>query len=328
MVLYSAYPIHERNLLLARKRSHTSAAYWKAVVAAVLTALIWSSSFVFVKMLLPEIGPISIAGLRYFLGSVLLLPWVLRKLPDIRRINRRGWWMLLLLGISSYAIGNGVFFVALEYLPTTTASFMMGLKPLLVLLAGVLFLKEMPTRLQLVGIVVSLGGSVAFFINGLTAGSPVGLLIAAIAVSGYASFGIFGRALAREEQVGTLLRTALPLALGGGLMLLAAIPLEGIPALSPRGWGLISILAVVNTTIGYLLHNYAIRTLYAFEMDIFLSLTPLGTALLAWLMLDEIMPPNQIAGMVIVILGVALVQAARPCREETRTQPAAEQAQG
>ncbi|MBN1266124.1 MAG: EamA family transporter [Anaerolineales bacterium] len=299
--------------------SHTVRDRYLAIGAAVLTALIWSSSFVFVKMLLPEIGPFSIAGLRYFLGSLLLLPWVLPELPAMRQINKRGWIMLLMLGISSYAIGNGVFFWALEYLPATTASFMMSLKPLLVLFAGIIFLKELPNKLQIIGILISLSGSVFFFKDGLIGGQPLGLVIASVSIVGFTSFGILGRALAREQQVGTLLRTAIPLAFGGGLMLLVAFPLEGIPHLSSRGWVLVLILAVVNTTLGYLLHNYAIRILYAFEMDIFLSLAPLGTAVLAWLLLGEIMQIHQIFGMFIVIIGVGIVQAASSRRKENIT---------
>jgi len=302
---------------MEKNKAHTQRNRSLAIIAALLTAAIWSSSFVFVKMLLPEIGPFSIAGLRYFLGSVLLLPWVAKEMPALRQISRQGCIRLLLLGISSYVIGNGIFFWALEYIPTTTASFMMGLKPLLVLLAGIFLLKELPTRLQILGIAISLSGSIVFFKDGVTGGDPIGLVIAGVSILGYASFGILGRSLARDYQIGTLLRTAIPLALGGGLMLLGAIPIEGIPHLSPRGWALVLILAVVNTALGYILHNYAIKVLFAFEMDIFLSLAPLGTAVLAWLLLDEVMPAHQILGMFIVIFGVGLVQAASERSQKT-----------
>lgn len=261
-------------------------------------------------MLLEETGPFTIAGLRYLLGAVILLPLVLRQSSALRKITSRGWLLMALLGIASYAIGNGIFFLALQYLPTTTASFMMGLKPVIVLTAGIILLREFPTRVQVIGFMIALLGTFLFFKNGLASGAPIGLLIASFSMLGYASFGILGRSLARGQEIGTLLRTAIPLAIGGGIMLMLAIPLEGLPHLSSRGWGLVLILAVVNTVMGYLFHNYAIKTLYAFEMDIFLSLAPIGTAVLAWLLLDEVMPPNQIAGMLVVIAGVGLVQAA------------------
>ena len=41
-----------------------------AIIEALLATIIWASSFVLVKMILPDIGPLTIAGLRYFLASL------------------------------------------------------------------------------------------------------------------------------------------------------------------------------------------------------------------------------------------------------------------
>ncbi|RLJ01264.1 MAG: hypothetical protein DRP11_04705, partial [Candidatus Aenigmatarchaeota archaeon] len=121
-------------------------------------------------------------------------------------------------------------------------------------------------------------------------------------------FGIMGREVARERLAGTLSLTAFPLGFGGGLLLLIALLLEGIPNFSPMGWAIVLWLAVVNTAIAYLLYNHSLQVLTALEMNVLLNLSPLGTALLAWLLLDEQLTPIQVVGMVTVILGVAVVQ--------------------
>jgi len=46
-------------------------------------------------------------------------------------------------------------------------SFLMSFNPLLVLIASLLWLKEFPNRRQVVGLVITLAGSVLFFSNGL-----------------------------------------------------------------------------------------------------------------------------------------------------------------
>ncbi len=74
------------------------------------------------------------------------------------------------------------------------------------------------------------------------------------------------------------------------------------------GWGLVLWLAIINTACVYALYNHALRTLAAFEMSVILSLAPLVTALWAWLLLGERLVTIQLIGMVVVILGVALVQ--------------------
>lgn len=91
-------------------------------------------------------------------------------------------------------------------------------------------------------------------------------------------------------------------------MLLVALPLEGLPHASPATWGLVLWLAAVNTALGYILYNHALQVLTAFEMNVMLNLSPLWTALMAWFLLGERLSLWQWVGMVIVVVGVALVQ--------------------
>lgn len=279
-----------------------------AIMESVLATLIWGSSFVLVKIGLDYMGPLMVAGLRYFIAAVVLLPFVARCGSAGPPREPRLWLRLFIIGFSAYAVGNGAMFWGLKYLPATTGSFMMSLSPLLVLLAGAVWLKEIPTQWQIVGVVVVLGGSGLFFSSGLRSGEPLGMAIVAIGLMGFLFFGILGREIARDQKVDTLALTAIPLAFGGGLLLVVALPLEGLPVSSAIGWGIILWLAVINTAFAYLLYNHSLQVLTALEMNVMLNLSPLGTALLAWLILDERLSIIQIAGLITTIIGVILVQ--------------------
>lgn len=279
-----------------------------AIVEGVLATLIWASSFVFVKIGLEYMGPLTIAGLRYFLASLLLLPFLISREYTSRPSTSSIWVRLFLIGFSAYAIGNGAMFWGLKYIPATTGSFMMSFSPLLILLASAVWLKEIPTRLQILGVVVALIGSVLFFSSGLHVGEPLGLAIVGVGLIGFLFFGILGREVARDQKVDTLTLTAIPLAFGGGLLLLVALPLEGMPAFSVTGWGIVLWLAVINTAVAYILYNHSLQVLTALEMNVMLNLSPLGTALMAWLLLDERLSFIQIIGMVTTIIGVVMVQ--------------------
>lgn len=281
--------------------------YPLAILEAVFVNIIWASSFIFVKLLLKDLGPLTIGGLRYFIGFLVLLPFMLRK-GRLDALPRRMWLRLLLIGLSAYTIGNGAMFWSLKYLPATTVSFMMSMITLLVLFGSILWLKEIPTLLQTVGILVTLGGTALFFLVGLKPGEPLGMAILSIGLISFTLFGVLGREAARGQKVDTLSLTAIPLALGGGLLLLVALPLEGLPHASPGTWGLVLWLAAVNTALGYILYNHALQVLTAFEMNVMLNLSPLWTALMAWFLLSERLLLWQWIGMVIVVVGVALVQ--------------------
>jgi len=269
--------------------------YPLAILEAVFVNVIWASSFIFVKLSLKDLGPLTIGGLRYFIGFLVLLPFMLRKEKPYA-IPRRMWLRLFLIGLCAYAIGNGAMFWSLKYLPATTVSFMMGMITLLILFGGIIWLHETPNRVQLIGILVTLGGTVLFFSTGLKPGEPLGMAILAIGLLGFTFFGVLGRDVARAQKVDTLSLTAIPLALGGRCLLLVALPLEGLPHASPVTWGLVLWLAAVNTALGYILYNHALQVLTA------------------WFLLGERLSLLQWIGMVIVIVGVALVQ--RPRKKE------------
>jgi uncharacterized membrane protein len=121
--------------------------YSLALVEAIFVNIIWASSFIFVKLSLKDLGPLTIGGLRYFIGFLVLLPFMLRK-GRLDALPRRMWLRLLLIGLSAYTIGNGAMFWSLKYLPATTVSFMMSTITLLVLFGSIFWLKEIPTRVS------------------------------------------------------------------------------------------------------------------------------------------------------------------------------------
>lgn len=280
-----------------------------ALAEVSLVMLIWGGSFVFVKVGLDYMGPLTLAGLRYFLAFLLLLPLLMARGSGAHRARSgRLWLYLLLIGLSSYTIGNGAFYWSLYYLSATTASFILGFLPILVLFIGTLWLREIPTRRQVLGVLAALCGSWLFFSGGLTSPDPLGLLLAGIGLFSFLLFGILGRQVARERHVDTLSLTAIPLAFGGGLTLVISLFVEGPPSSELVGWGIVLMLAVVNTACAYMLYNHALQTLTALEINAMLNFSPLATALLAWLLLGERLTPVQLAGMLVVIGGVVMVQ--------------------
>lgn len=286
----------------------TQKSKWTALAAAFLVTLIWSSSFVFVKIGLDSLGPLTIAGLRYTLGFVMLFPLLLIRKTKIGSIPNNLWLRLTLIGISSYTIGNGAMFWGLKYIPATIGSLMMGLIPLLVLVGAALFLKEIPSGWQILGVFISLLGSGIFFSRGFQPGEPLGLVIMAVGLIGFMAFGLMGRGIAREGSLDTLTLTALPLLIGGGITLIAALLWEGLPRLTGESVLIVLWLALVNTAIGYWIYNHALRTLTALEMNMVMNLSPVFTALLSWIILGERLVGIQYLGMVIMIAGVAFVQ--------------------
>ncbi len=277
-----------------------------AVAEIALVAMTWASSFVLVKLALADFGPLTIAGLRYFLSFLVLLPFLLAR--ERVALDGGAWLRLGVLGLSVYLVGNGAMFWALQWLPATTVSLLQSLLPLVVLGVGWVWLKEAPSRVQAAGILVSVGGGVLYLSAQLQPGEPLGLLVAGLGLMGFIYFAVAGRAVARTRVVGVLALTAVPLGIGGGATLGLALLVEGVPQAPPAGWGIILILTLVNTTFAYLLYNHALHELKAFEANTVLSLIPLGTALFSWALLGETLGALQTTGLAVALAGAALAQ--------------------
>ena len=279
-----------------------------AVLVALIVTVIWSSTFVIVKFALESLGPLTIAGMRYTLGALALFPFLILRKENKKPISRDLWLRMTLIGISSYTIGNGALFWGLKYIPATTGSFLMGLIPLLVMIGGAVFLQELPSRWQIVGVFVSLVGSGIFFSGGLESGEPQGMIILAVGLVGFMSFSLLGRGIARERSLDTLSLTIYPLIIGGLITSFIAFGFEGFPTFTGRSFWAVVWLALINTSLGYVLYNHALRDLTALEMNMVMNLTPLFTALLSWILLRERLAVIELLGMLVMITGVVLVQ--------------------
>lgn len=281
-----------------------------AVSECIAFTVIAGSTLVFSKIALDFLGPLTITGLRFFLAFLVLFPFMFFH-NRLANISSPLWFRFLFIGLSLYVVGNGALYWGLKYVQATTASLLLSFIPLLVLLAGIFWLNEIPTRLQVAGVIVAIIGGILFFSPGRKVGEPLGIAIMSIGLIGNAAFGVLGREIAREQKVDTLTLTAIPLAFGSSVLIPVAIFVEGLPRFSVTGWGLVLGLAVVNTVCAYLLYNHALRILPAFELSAILNLTPMVTAIWAWLFLSERLSSIQILGMVIVVIGIVVVQLCR-----------------
>ncbi len=300
---------------MIRPMTDQTGGVWKAARAralpigeALFVAGIWGSSFVGVKATLEHAGPLTVAALRYSMAAAILLPWVLRRGKVSERLSPRTWIRLAAIGVSQYAVGNGALFLALRAVSSTGASLAVSLVPIPVLLLSIAYLKERPNRIHLLGILVAIVGSLLFFSSGLEPipGGAIGLL--ALATVSFAVMPVLGRDLARARVVSNTTLTAIPLALGGGLLLVIAAVTEGVPHMPLSTWGIIVGLALVNTLAAYLLFNHALHRLHASEANILLNLTPAATALIAWGAFGDRLASSQVVAMAIVILGASLAQ--------------------
>jgi len=278
-----------------------------ALIKVLITAMLWGTTYVLVSMGLEEMGPMMLAGIRYTLAGLILLPMLKRNHLELRNY-RSYFWQLAALGVFSFTLGNGFVGFALEYLPSTSVSLMSNLSAPLIMIAGMAFLKESPAPIQILGVLVVFAGMALYFNPGEFAEFNIGYLFMAISLLSFTAYNLLGRYLARSGAMPFLIQTTIPFIIGGGILLALAFVFEGMPVFTLKAALIILFMVLFNSITGYILYNQALADLTAIEVNIILKLSPFFTAFYAWALLGEKITPFQILAMLVAFAGIYLVQ--------------------
>jgi drug/metabolite transporter (DMT)-like permease len=285
-----------------------------AVLQALFVTLLWSTSWVLIKIGLVDIPALSFSGLRYSLAFLCLLPFALTPAnrAAIRRLTGRQWGLLALLGLVYYTIVQGAQFVGLAYLPAATVSLLLNFSAILVALMSMAWLKEKPGLQDWVGILLTVAGSVLYFYPvDFPKEQVFGLVVVIVGVIANAAASVLGRYTNARTGIPVLLVTTISMGIGSGLLLLAGGVTQGFPVLGWNHWLIIAWLAVVNTAIAFNLWNHTLRTLPAVESSVINNTMLVQIPLLAWIFLGEALTVQEWVGMVVAGLGVLVVQVRR-----------------
>ncbi len=279
----------------------------KATLQILITTILWATTFVVVRIGVSEIGPLSLAGIRFFTAGLLLLPFLILKRISTEEI-KSNILPLALIGIFSYAIGNGSLNYALQFLPATLVSFLMSFITPIILIFSIIWLKEFPTYVQVVGLVIVFFGVILYFYPQQIPFRANGFGILMLGLLGFALQTTLMRFLARGKNIHTITLTTIPLIIGGGILLIISLFIEGFPVISLKTVLILGSLIFFNTIIGQLLYSSAIAEITAIQVNLVLNLSPFFTAIFALFLLGEQLGITQVAAMGTVFIGTYLVQ--------------------
>ena len=261
-------------------------------------------------------GPVS-AFYRVLIAAAVLIPWRLAVAPAPRHTHttasrldpRRARWIALAGGVF-FALDLALWNTAVMQTQAAIASLLGNLTPVFVGLLSWIVLARRPRRSFWVGVLLSLIGCVllvsAHLDTAVAAGTLFGDVIAIMASVFFAAY------LLTTERVRVSMDTLTfnTLAIVGSLVTLSAIcialgfPLTGYPS---RTWLALAGLGLISQLGAYYALVYALGHLPATVTSVSLLAQVPGTAILAMLLLDEPLSAAQIAGTVIVLAGIYIV---------------------
>lgn len=150
-----------------------------------------------------------------------------------------------------------------------------------------------------------------FFPLSLPTSQIFGLTVAILGIVANSVSSLMGRRINHQSGLSPIIVTTISMGVGGLILLVAGVTTQGLGQISLNQWLIIGWLAIVNTAFAFTLWNTSLQKLTATESSVINGTMLPQIAILAWLFLGESLTGKQIAGMLLVAIGILVVQLSR-----------------
>jgi len=277
-----------------------------ALGALLVGACCIALSPIFVR--LAETGPTATAFWRVALAVPFL--WSCYLLRERDNTGYQGKGLLLLAAGLAFAGDLAFWHTSIKLTSVANSTLLANLASIFVTLAAWIFLRQKPTALFLAGLAAALAG-VAMLVKTSLEFSATGLLgdaLGVVTAMFYAAYILAVKGL--RDRGETTLRLMAVTSTLTALILFPVALASGEPMLpqTAYGWAILLGLALVSHAAGQGLIAYALAHLPATFSSVGLLLQPVIAAFFAWVLLAEPLVPLQIAGGVVVLIGIYLAR--------------------
>ena len=285
------------------RRAADLAAYMPGVFV-----LIWSTGFVVARFGMPHAPPMRFVAWRFALSALAFGLWVLLSRAAWPR-GRRQWLHLAVVGVLMHAAYLGGVWSAVKLgIGAGTTALIVGLQPVLTALWVSASGQEhrVATR-QWLGLGLGLAGLVLVVWNKLGHGEVTAhnLALCLMALLAITIGTLYQKRFVAPCDVrsASLVQLLAAFAVVLPLALLETEPIDAAPALlGAMAWS-VGVLTLGGSSLLYLMVQRGAAT----RVTSLMYLVPPCTALLAWLLFDELLTPLVLAGLALTALGVGLV---------------------
>jgi len=283
-----------------------------------LTSLFWSLNWVIGRAIVGHVSPFALAFIRWSVAVVVMMPFAW---PEIRAhwpAVRRHWKVIAWLGAWGTGLHNAFAYVGLQYTTATNGVMLNSAIPISIILLGWIVYRDTISRVQALGVLVSLAGVLVI----LTRGDPRviaelslnrGDLIVLVGMFFWAAYTIFLRM--KPAELPGLAMLACCAVIGVALLLpfflVELLAWNGRVEFNPATVGAMLYLGIFPSFVGYVFWNRAVAEVGSNIAGIFVHLMPAFGSIRAWIFLGEHIFLFHVAGIALILAGIALTSRGR-----------------
>lgn len=285
------------------------------LITFITLSFMWSLSFVFYRIGVPEFGSLAFASLRVVLAGLTMLIFVLFSAKNRVGILEN-WKALTIVGLFSAAIPFILFSISARSVNAGVLAVLNASVPMMSGFIASIFFKDKLSKKQILGLVIGVVGvmilmSENLFGNAATeasAGASSGLM-----PMGYALFACVGYALGANITRNYLEHVS-PIAITAGSLMIASVIMLPVAVyqfpygatISAKAWVSMICIGVFSTAIALIFMNQLIKNIGPVRATSITLVIPIFAIFLGYLLLGEALDLPAIIGSVVILFGTYL----------------------
>lgn len=295
----------------------------KARLVWLILCGIWGSTWLFIKIGLADLPPMTFAGIRFVLASLILTSLVVARGAKWPRTLGE-WKLIAIVGVLQFSFNYGLVFWGEQHISSGLAAVLQSTFPAFGLVIAHFYLpQERLSTGKVLGVLLGVFGVAVIFSDQLTVAGRMAAL-GSIALILSAFFGSYSNVLVKAYA-----QHIDPMVLAAGQMVFGFVPLlvigfatEGNPLRfhwTGKAIGALLYLVIVGSVAAFALYYWLMRNMQVTKTMLIALVTPGVAVMLGMIVLHEKLNWRLLAGTACIISGIGLIvlrQRRKPTSEE------------
>lgn len=297
---------------------------YSGAFAVAFASFLWSLDGL-LRRVLYDMPPSVVVFWEHVLGLIVILPFVLRKRSEFKKLTKKQWISIGVVALLSGMLGSTLYTAALgqvQYIPYSVVVLLQQLNPVFAIAMAALFLREKLTKKFIFLAIVALVGAYMTAFPDLVVNFDSGtgtILAALLAVGAAASWGT-ATAFSKYALEGTsfLHITAIRFALAPVFALLFTIgtgQISAITSLSLEQFGYLMAITFSTGLVALVIYYYGLQRIAASEAAVLGLVRPLAAVIIGWVFLSQGLTLTQALGAGLLLMATVMVARSKEGRD-------------
>lgn len=298
------------NPLTIRKRSRKVKAYF----ALGLVCFFWGTTWIASKEGVRYMPAVQLAGMRQLFGGICYVSFFLVKGTSFPQ--RKDWWPIIILSFLNFMLSNALSTWGVQYISAGLGSIIGAIFPLWLVIIALFTSSANVKRTTVLGLLAGFAGICVIFYQYLhdfwNPDFRFGIFLSVASTWSWAFGTIYTKKHAAHFNpyfgLGLQMLISGTALISGCFLTGHAIPLHEIPW---QAWTAIGYLVTLGSVLTFIAYLYALQNLPTEQVSLYAYINPIVAVLLGALLFSEKISPFIIAGVLITLFGIYMVNRKR-----------------